>query len=198
MWTECQFEKNLKILKCGFIGFMSTSNFSSGLRWPEALQMIGNCCKLTVIFVAGNPFVDEAWLKNAQNTQDPGTCQKTSVPPLSCSPTVSTPWIWNWVEFIIWWINTWWMCRIHRPLQNFPNSNPVWITSHCQGTWWLPLSAAGFVLLLAYCGWRGANAEIFTAKGVHPTLFWPLMPSETHSGEQKITFRPVGPRQTLP
>ena len=42
---------------------MSTSNFSSGLRWPEALQMIGNCCKLTVIFVAGNPFVDEAWLK---------------------------------------------------------------------------------------------------------------------------------------
>ena len=25
--------------------------------------MIGNCYKLTVIFVAGNPFVDEAWLK---------------------------------------------------------------------------------------------------------------------------------------
>ena len=28
----------------------------------EALQMIGNCCKLTAIQVAGNPFVDETWV----------------------------------------------------------------------------------------------------------------------------------------
>lgn len=47
-------------LKCEQVGEEGTGSCA------EALQMIGNCCKLTVIFTAGNPFVDDTWHRQAK------------------------------------------------------------------------------------------------------------------------------------
>ena len=160
----------------------------------------------------------------AQNTQDPGapgTCQKTSVPPLSCSPTVSTPWIWNWVEFIIQWRITHGECveftgrsKIFRIAIQFESpaiakergDYRYQLLDLCSSLRIVDGEEPSSWLVHGNVSWKktsnksnhGPCRDFHRSKGVHPTFFWPLMPSETHSGEQQITFRPVGPRQTLP
>lgn len=104
----------------------------------EALQMIGNCCKLTVIFTAGNPFVDDTWHRQAKRLQRDFLLLRNYEDVLDRKKLND-----QCLDMLKGMIFTLWCLR---------QVGNIW------GPWWLSLSTAGFMSLLAYGGRRGTGA----------------------------------------
>lgn len=104
----------------------------------EALQMIGNCCKLTVIFTAGNPFVDDTWHRQAKRLRRDFLLRNYE-DVLDNRKKLND----QCLDMLKGMIFTLWCLR---------QVGNIW------GPWWLSLSTAGFMSLLAYGGRRGTGA----------------------------------------
>lgn len=104
----------------------------------EALQMIGNCCKLTVIFTAGNPFVDDTWHRQAKRLRRDFLLLRNYEDLLDNRKKLND----QCLDMLKGMIFTLWCLR----------QVGIW------GPWWLSLSTAGFMSLLAYGGRRGTGA----------------------------------------